>query len=163
MVFTLVTFQGVRYSLFAYQTGGGGEGGYADFDSIDIAEEAPRKIPFGKKIELTRAGAVDKLRIGEAATFAVVDGGLGRVALKANGGFVSVSSSQTAALRAGPPGQAETFQWIETFDGELTLLSLESNRYLRMDETRGGQVFADSPGPRADGKDGVRLQWRPAQ
>jgi hypothetical protein len=51
-------------------------------------------------------------------------------------------------------------RWIrKTFNGDLILMSLATNRYLRVNP-EGGQVLADSPGPRPDSKDGVRLQWR---
>ena len=43
----------------------------------------------------------------------------------------------TLSLRAGTPGEAETFQWIETFTGELTLLSLATQRYVRLDAEAG--------------------------
>jgi hypothetical protein len=53
---------------------------------------------------------------------------------------------------------AETFQWIETFTGDLTLLSLKTNRYLRVDFAS-GKLFADSPGPEPNGPEGVRFDW----
>ena len=37
-------------------------------------------------------------------------------------------------------------------------MSLASNRYLRVDFAT-GVLLADSPGPRPDGKDGVRFDW----
>lgn len=157
MAYGLITFQGVRYSLFAYNTQPGAEAGYADFDSIGIAEEPKPRIPYGKRIELSAGGA--KLQFGKSDVFAVTDQRLGRVALRTNDGFVSVDANGAVSLRAGTPAQAETFQWIETFDGELTLMSLRTNRYLRMNPENGPAV-ADSPGPRPDGKDGVRFQWR---
>jgi hypothetical protein len=45
---------------------------------------------------------------------------------------------------------------METPTGEVTLMSLATHRFLRIDPE--GQVRADSPGPRPDGKDGIR--WR---
>ena len=56
MAYGLITFQGVRYSLFSYNKQGDGEAGFADFDSIDVAEEARRPIPYGKRIELVVHG-----------------------------------------------------------------------------------------------------------
>lgn len=47
---------------------------------------------------------------------------------------------------------------METFDGELILMSLATNRYLGVYPD--GRILADSPGPRPDGQDGVRLRWR---
>jgi len=47
---------------------------------------------------------------------------------------------------------------METFDGDLILMSLATKRYLRVDP--GGRLLADSPGPRPDRQDGVRFRWR---
>lgn len=60
-----------------------------------------------------------------------------------------------------PPPPARTFQWIETPTGELALMALATNRFLRIDPaTR--TLRADSPGPLPDGSDGVRFTWRAA-
>jgi hypothetical protein len=48
---------------------------------------------------------------------------------------------------------------METFTGETILMSLATHRFLRVDESTGA-VFADSPGPRPDGRDGVRFEVR---
>ncbi|MCU1292838.1 MAG: beta-xylosidase [Bryobacterales bacterium] len=59
MAFQGITFQGVRYSLFAYNARSSGNAGFADFDSIDVNEpdphRLPKSIPYGKEIELRRA------------------------------------------------------------------------------------------------------------
>ena len=68
--FQLITFQGVRYSLFAFNSAGD-DGGFADFDSIQIHEPDPRglkPIPYGKHIVL--ASTLD----GEPAHLLTVHG-----------------------------------------------------------------------------------------
>ena len=172
MVFQLITFQGVRYALFAFNPQG--RGGFADFDGIDVGEPNPRglarPIPAGRTIELATHGLPEKqwlsaaepgLRaIGEPGTsFTVVDRGLGRVALRCARGLVSVTPGGDVSLRAGDAGPSETFQWIETFTGELILMSLSTHRYLRLDAAS-GTLRADSPGPHPNGRDGVRWEWR---
>jgi hypothetical protein len=87
-----------------------------------------------------------------------VDRKLGRVALKAGGGYLSVDAQGVVSLRGGDPKEAETFQWIETFTGDLTLMSLKTHRYLRVDFAS-GKVVADSPGPEPNGPEGVRFDW----
>ena len=159
MVYGLITFQGVRYSLFAFNTQAGAEGGYADFDAIEVKEAVGPSIPYGKKIELALRDGSGKLRFGNFDTFALVDRGLGRVALRTPEGFVSVDRNLEVSLRTGAPSTSETFQWMETFEGDLILMSLSSNRYVRVNATD-GKVLADSPGPRPDGRDGVRIRWR---
>ena len=162
-----MTFQGVRYSLFAFGSGGG----FADFDAIDVREPDPRgltiPIPYGRPIELAahgqaqgapprrwQAGTGDTVQVGAGpgTRFTVVDRGLGRVALQSEQGLVSVGADGTLSLRAGAPGEAETFQWIETFTGELTLLSLATQRYVRLDPVvraldGPGVLRADARGP----------------
>jgi hypothetical protein len=165
MAFQLKTFQGVRYSLFAYNASGV-TGGHADFDAIDVHEPHPkglmRPVPVGKTITLTSYGASTGLSAeggrGKPAAFRVEDMGLGRVALKIGDRYVSVGADATVGLSAGKPGVAQSFQWIETPYGELVLMSLVTNRFLRIDPAT-GVVTADSPGPQSDGKDGVRFVW----
>jgi xylan 1,4-beta-xylosidase len=85
--------------------------------------------------------------------------GLGRVALKTGGKYLTVAEDAGVGLSAGKPGTAQSFQWIETPYGELVLMSLVTNRFLRVDPAT-GVVVADSPGPQSDGKDGVRFIWK---
>jgi hypothetical protein len=170
MPYGLITFQGVRAALFSYNKSGV-EGGFADFDSFTMNETSPRglqrRIPYGRRVVLTAHGSAPQLQIGISGTslvagadpgieFSIVNRGLGRIALRSKDGFVSVDAGGTTSFRDRPAQAAETFQWIETMTGEITLMSLASSRYLRVDfET--GKLLADSPGPRPDGKDGVRF------
>ena len=158
MAYGLITFQGVRSSLFSYRTRSDAEGGYADFDAIEVTEVPRPAVPYGRRIELAVPGRTSPLAFDEAVAFTVVDRGLGRVALEADGGHLSVGQDRVVSLRRGTAGEAETFQWMETFDGDLVLMSLATKRYLRCDP--GGRVLADSPGPRPDGQDGARFRWR---
>ncbi|MGV7211280.1 family 43 glycosylhydrolase [Oxalobacteraceae bacterium A2-2] len=153
MVFQLNTFQGVRYALFNYHQGAG-QGGYADIDSVEIRQPYPRglmrPIPYGQAIRLRGAG--------QLAALTVRDLGLGRVALQGAAGYLSVAPDGAVALAAGQPGVAQSFQWMETPSGELLLMSLATNRYLRV-HPDSGKLTADSPGPVGGSGDGVRLQW----
>ena len=169
MVFQLGTFQGIRYSLFAYHTGAA-SGGTAAFDSFAVLQPDPRgliqPIPTGKRVRLGTAGADhgltvqgDRLTAGAPAAFRVRDMQLGRVALEHRGRFVSITADGAAVLTANAPGVAETFQWSETPQGEVVLMSLATNRFLRIDSTT-RRISADSPGPLPDGSDGVRFTVR---
>jgi hypothetical protein len=176
MAYGLITFQGIRYSLFSYNTRPHAEGGFADFDSIAVAEPHPRgltrAIPYGRRIWLEAHDRGPAMRIaryrdglraglGDSAAFLCVDRGLGRVALETEGGFASVSESGAVVVKRGQPGSAETFQWMETFTGELILMSLRTNRYLGIDPET-GHLFANSAGPLPSGDDGVRFDWSEA-
>ena len=168
MVYQLFTFQGVRYGLYSYNTMGS-EGGYADFDSIDVYQPHThglmRPIPLGRSIRLTSFRAVTGLSAGDGSLvkatptrFAVVDQKLGRVALRAGRRYVTVGADGRVTLAAGKPGPAQSFQWIETPTGELVLMSLVTDRFLRIDPQTGA-ITADSPGPMPDGSDGDRFVW----
>jgi len=172
MVTIGVTFQGVRYALFSFHRGVG-EAGFADFDSIEIKEPNPhgitRPIPYGRTIELSTHGHQPEFKLASegsslhartetASAFTVVDRGLGRVALRKGEEFISVAPDGRVSMKSSAPGITETFQWIETFTGELTLMSLTTHRYLRIDFDS-GVLVADSPGPEPNGPDGVRFDW----
>jgi hypothetical protein len=88
--------------------------------------------------------------------------GLGRVALQSGAAWVSVDAKGNVGARKGQPGKAESFQWIETPTGELVLMSLVTNRFVRVDPVTHA-VRADSPGPVPDGSDGVRFIWSSMQ
>lgn len=163
MLFIGATFQGVRYALFSYHRGEG-NAGYADFDSIEVKEPYPhgitKPIPYGRQITLTaHAHGPFSDAAQDAAPFTVVDRKLGRVALRSAKGFLSVAKDGTASIQSKTPGDGETFQWIETFTGELTLLSLETHRYLRVDFGTGA-LHADSAGAEPNGPAGMRFDWK---
>jgi hypothetical protein len=69
-------------------------------------------------------------------------------------------STSEVSLHAGPPGDGETFQWIETPYGDLILMSLRTHRYLRIE--RDGTVTSDGLGAEADPDDPVLLRWQAA-
>jgi xylan 1,4-beta-xylosidase len=168
MVYQLTTFQGIRYSLFAYNSAGH-NGGSADFDSITVHEPHPRgfmrPIPYGKPILLTSFQAKTGLAVQSSAlasntptAFIVVNLKLGRVALKSGRSYVSVNRNGHTKLEVTQPGLEQSFQWIETPTGELVLMSLASNRFLRIDP-KTQAITCDSVGPTPDGSDGTRFVW----
>jgi xylan 1,4-beta-xylosidase len=161
MVFQLKSFQGVRYSLFAFNSTGQ-PGGSADFDKFTVTEPAPRglmrPIPAGGEVRFTAHGtdralaAKDGLLVAvsakEAGRLTVVDQGKGRVALRAADG----------RLIALEPGSVAEFQWTENVYGDLNLLSLKTDCLLRIDPAT-GILSVDHPGPAADRRDGACFDW----
>jgi len=181
LVYQLKTFQGIRYSLFHYNTASA-PGGYADFDNYTVDEPRPRgltrPIPYGRTITLAAFGdgsvpvargdqlvavpAGDPAATTTQARFTVLDRNLGRLSLRAaDGRFVSVDAATGAVtLKAGEPGTAETFQWEDMAIGDVMFLSLANHRYLL---ARPGQpVTGDDPGGSPDHKDGSGFVWREA-
>jgi hypothetical protein len=183
MKFQLTTFQGVRPALFHFNTSGA-PGGYADFDNYVVEEprarSVEREIPMGRTIVLT--SAADGSVLAAALTnvlvnvsndapgvmpqnlkFQVIDLGKGRVALKAaNNRFVSVDE-QTAVLKdlAGqPPGDAESFQWINLMYGDTMLMSLVNHRYLATTPNKPGPATVSATGPTPARKGGECFKWK---
>jgi xylan 1,4-beta-xylosidase len=165
MAFQLKTFQGVRFALFHYNAGGS-PGGVADFDFMRVDEPSPRglmqPIPLGRTITLTSAGRDSRFAVEGAERFRIVDRKLGRVALRSGTRYISVvrttDSTGAVSLRAGRPGDRETFQWMETMYGDLVLMSIATHRYLRLEAD--GRVTANGAGPEPDPNDGTALRWR---
>ncbi len=178
-VFQLKTFQGVRFALFHYNSGGS-PGGQADFNEFVVSEPRPRgltkPIPLSSFITLTDLANGNVLAIAdgklqsvapanEAAALRVVDRGRGRIALQTRGGqYVSVSGTGKVGevtLRSGKPGDAETFQWVDLQRGETLLLSIATHRYIAAPSS-GGAVSADHPGPEPSRRDGSCFMWKTA-
>lgn len=171
LVFQLKTFQGVRTALFAYNDGGT-QGGHADFDAFTVDEPHPRglmrAIPYGRAVTLVahecgvalgvKDGALAAVPAESAGAFTVIDVGAGRVALRtADGRWVAVENGRLTLVR-GEPTTATNFQWIENVYGDLILLSLATDRYVRIDPATGA-LSADCVGPAPDRRDGACLTW----
>jgi xylan 1,4-beta-xylosidase len=175
--FQLRTFQGVRFALFNYNASGT-PGGHADFNSFTVDEPRPRgltrPIPLSRFITLTDLGTGNALAVVDgtlqvvsgavhAAPFRVVDRGRGRVALQTKDGkFVSVTGegkSGDVTVKAGKPGDDETFQWVDLHRGDTLFLSLATHRYIVVPKEPGA-VAADHPGPAPDRKDGSCFSWK---
>lgn len=166
MFFQNKTFQGVRYTLYNYNTSGRG-GGYADFDNFQVYQPHPyglmRPIPCGKQIVLTNRKDGKPLKPGGAGRMEVEDCSLGRVALKTTRGYLSIDAATgKAGVRTmDKPGLTETFQWIETPYGDLALLSLATNRYLNV--APDGSLNANAVGPKPSRMGGTCLTWAEAE
>ncbi len=172
-VFQLTTFQGVRNALFHYNTGKE-PGGYADFNFFTLDEPRPRgltkPIPVAQFIVITDLGGgnalaavdgkVQAVSAAQATAFKVVDEGRGRIALQTKDGkYVSVGGQGKpgeVTVKAGKPGDAETFQWVDLQRGDTHLLSLATHRYI-VAPKEPGAVAADCPGRGARSQGRVRI------
>jgi xylan 1,4-beta-xylosidase len=182
MTFQLRTFQGVRPSLFNFNTTGQ-PGGYVDFDNYTVDEPRARgierEIPLGKTVTLTSgadgsflAADLDSSTlvnvpaadgISANTRFQVIDLGQGRVALKAaNGKVVSVSPESVVLkdLAGNKPGDAESFQWVNLMRGDTMLMSVVSHRYLTTKPNEPGPVTVSCTGPTAARKGGECFKWK---
>ena len=166
MAFQLKTFQGVRYALFHYNTGGS-PGGQADFDKFTVDEPRPRgltqPIPIRPAHRLRGSGDRERAGIGgrKAALGRkpsngiqgrwTVDEAASRCRLRA-GQYLSVAEAGIEVTSARP-GDAEKFQWVDLQRGDTLLLSVATHRYVVVPNTP-GPARADHPGPAPDRKNG---------
>ncbi|GGF24648.1 glycoside hydrolase family 43 protein [Hymenobacter cavernae] len=186
--YQLRTFQGIRYTLFNFNTQGTA-GGYADFDRFVVdqprAKGLTQPIPVGKTIMLTSLADStilinwrgwlrpvplnSPLAKGTAGRFRVVDRGLGRISLESAGGTESAGGLVTVVGLAGmgevriikgEAGDANTFQWQDMLRGDLMLMNLSNHRYLLAIPRSGSFCAADAPGTRPDRKDGACFTWQ---
>ncbi len=184
MAYQLITFQGVRFARFNFNTNGQ-PGGYADFDNFKVNEPRARgierMIPVGKTItlasgaddtvlaidrtnrSLVNVAADDPAAVARNTRFQVVGLGKRRIALKsADGRFVSAGDDGVALkdLDGKAPGEAESFQWVNLMRRDTMLMSLFNHRYLATQPNEPGPVRVSGTGPRPDRKGGACFQWK---
>ena len=178
LTYQLITFQGSRHALFAYNIKGT-RGGYAEFDNFTIEEpcaDRSENIPYGKTIRIInkatgrpaialKHGMLHDTHAGdksELTQFKVIDRGQGMVALQcADGRYVKVYGD-------GLPGdvrftadskEAEVFLWQDYLDRDFMLLSLKNHKYLGKSPTTGSPYSWDYAGPDPARRNGSVLMW----
>lgn len=186
--YQLKTFQGTRYTLYAFNSAEGRKGGYAEFDNFTLDEpmaDRSANLPAGRIITLTnkadgsrawanphgmlhRADAGSSLFDSDGTRFRVHDRGNGRVALEAmNGtGFLTVvGAGLSADVRLMPEerGDASLFQWQDMLRGDCMLLSLATQRFVAMEPGTGSPYSADCTGCRPDRLDGSVFSFEIAE
>lgn len=182
LAYQIKTFQGVRYTLFAFNEAGKA-GGHADFDSFTVDEplaDRSSNIPFGKVITITNvadgkrlwssphgmlhsADAGSERASNGESRFRVIDRGQGRVALQAmdGSGFLTVVGiGMSADVRLSKTETKDSlFQWQDMLRGQFMLLSLRTNRLVGVDPGTGEPYGADWTGSAPDRRNGTVLHW----
>lgn len=176
--YQLITFQGSRMALFAFNKEGK-NGGFAEFDNFTVDEPmADREgyIPFGKKFRIinvatglpmhaTTHGLIHDTSAdadNEQTRFKAIDRGNGKVILQsADGRYVFVSGR-------GLPGDvrltsdinlAEEFMWQDYLNKEFMLMSMKNHRYLGKSPTTGSPYSMDYTGADPARRNGAVLRW----
>lgn len=177
--YQLITFQGARMSLFAFNTLGR-NGGYAEFDNFTVDEpKADRSgyIPFGKTFRIvnlatglpmhaTSHGLVHDTSAAtdnEQTRFRVIDRGNGKVNLQCADGryiFVSGLGLPGDVRLTTDPSKAEEFMWQDYLDGQFMLMSTRTHRYIGKSPTTGSPYSMDFTGSDPGRRNGAVLQWK---
>ena len=178
LTYQLITFQGSRHALFAFNVKGK-KGGYAEFDNFTVEEpmaDRSQNIPYGKTIRIInkatnrpaialKHGMLYDTHEGDMSDltkFKVIDRSLGRVALQcADGRYVKVyGDGLPGDVRfTTDPKEAEMFLWQDYLDHEFMLLSLKNHKYLGKSPTTGSPYSMDFVGPDPARRNGAVLRW----
>ena len=177
LTYQLITFQGSRHALFAFNVKGL-NGGFAEFDNFTVDEpmaDRSQNIPYGKTIRIInkatsrpaialKHGLLYDTHAGDKSNLTQfkVLGSQGRVILQcADGRYVKVYGD-------GLPGdvrftdnqaEAEEFLWQDYLDHDFMLLSLKNHRYLGKSPTTGSPYSMDFAGPDPARRNGAVLHW----
>lgn len=176
--YQLISFQGSRMSLFAFNKNGH-NGGYAEFDNFTVNEtkaDRSSNIPYGKTFRIINlatgrpmhatphglmydTGAQDKSTLTQ---FTIIDRGNGKVALQCKDGrYVFVSGY-------GLPGDvrlthdeklAEEFMWQDYLDHEFMLMSTRTHTYIGKSPTTGSPYSMDFKGADPAKRNGAVFKW----
>jgi hypothetical protein len=175
--YQLISFQGSRHALFAYNKNGK-NGGYAEFDNFSVEEpcaDRSQNIPYGQTVRIinkatglpaiaTTHGVLYDTHTGDKSPltqFKVV-GTNGLVMLQcADGRYVKVyGDGLPGDVRfTNEKGEAEVFLWQDLLDHDFMLLSLRSHLYLGKSPTTGSPYSMDFRGSDPARRNGAVLRW----
>ena len=189
LTYQLITFQGSRHALFAYNIKGK-QGGYAEFDNFTVDEpcaDRSQNIPYGRTIRIInkatgrpaialKHGMLHDTHAGdnsELTKFKVIDRGQGKVALQcADGRYVKVygdglpgdvrftnSLVPVDQLPTTDDVNSTEFLWQDFLDHDFMLLSLKSHKYMGKSPTTGSSYSWDFAGPDPARRNGAVLMW----
>src|SRR5574344_238323 len=180
--YQLITFQGSRPALFAFNHKGR-NGGYALFDHFTVVEPQANRIdyiPFGKTIRIINlatnrpmialkhgimhdTGANDT---SMQSKFRVTDRGNGKVSLQcADGRYVRISGiGMPGDIRfTTNPEEAEVFMWQDYLNKEFMLMSFNRHLYMGMSPTTGSSYSLDYHGSDPARQNGAVFRWELAE
>ena len=176
--YQLITFQGSRHALFAFNHKGL-KGGYAEFDNFTVEEplaDRSRNIPLGKTVRLinlatgkpaiaTNHGLLydtDASDRSPQTRFRVIDKGQGQVILQCEDGrYVSCSGFGIAGdvRLTADEKKAEVFMWQDYLNREFMLMSMHTHRYIGKSPTTGSPYSMDFTGADPARRNGSVFRW----
>ena len=176
--YQLISFQGSRHALFAFNTTGK-LGGFAEFDNFTVEEPAAdrtKNIPFDKTFRIInkatgRPAVCDPHGLlydtrpndrSQRTQFQLIDRGNGRVSLKCvDGRYIKVYGDGLAGdVRfTTDEKEAEVFLWQDYLNQDFMLFSLRNHRYIGKSPTTGSPYSMDFVGPDPNRRNGAVLRW----
>ena len=176
--YQLITFQGSRHALFAFNVNGR-KGGYAEFDNFTVEEpcaDRSQNIPYGKTFRIinkatgrpalaTKHGVLYDTHPHDESVlteFRLIDRGQGCVAVQcADGRYLKVFGEGLAGdVRfTDRADDAEVFLWQDYLGGDFMLFSLRNHRYIGKSPTTGSPYSMDYPGADPARRNGAVLHW----
>ena len=180
--YQLISFQGSRHALFAFNVGGK-NGGYAEFDNFTVEEpKADRSgnIPFGKTFRIinkatNRPAVCDPHGIlydthagdkSQRTQFRIIDKGNGKVAIQClDGRYIKVYGEGLAGdVRfTTDEKEAEVFLWQDYLNHDFMLFSLKNHRYIGKSPTTGSPYSMDYVGADPARRNGAVFHWEELQ
>ena len=176
--YQLITFQGSRHALFAFNKNGV-NGGYAEFDNFTVEEpdaDRSQNIPYGKTfriINLANGRPMVAMPHGlmydtnskdnsKLTHFRLIDKGQGKVSLQCEDGrYVWVSGLGLAGdvRLTTDASKAEEFLWQDYLNGEFMLMSLRTHLYIGKSPTTGSPDSMDYKGADPARRNGAVFRW----
>ncbi len=186
--YQLITFQGSRHALFAFNHKGK-KGGYAEFDNFTVVEpkaDRSQNIPYGKSFRIinlatgrpaialkhgllhdvampTHPDLTPQEKDNERLTrFRIIDKGQGKVVLQCEDGrYVCCSGFGIAGdvKLTKDEKMAEVFLWQDYLNHEFMLMSMRTHKYIGKSPTTGSPYSMDFVGADPARRNGAVLRW----
>ncbi len=176
--YQLITFQGSRMALFAFNHKGQ-EGGVAQFDNFRVDEskaDRSSNIPYGKVFRIINLATNRPMFAqphglmydthtnddGQLTKFRLIDRGQGKVALQCvDGRYVFVSGLGMAGdvRLTTDASKAEEFLWQDYLNREFMLMSTRTHTYIGKSPTTGSPYSMDYKGADPARRNGAVFRW----
>ena len=176
--YQLITFQGSRHALFAFNHKGK-NGGYAEFDNFTVEEplaDRSQNIPLDKTVRIINL-ATEKPMVAMShgllydtdasdhspqTRFKVIDKGQGKVILQCEDGRFLFTAGYGIAgdvRLTSDASKAEVFMWQDYLNHEFMLMSMRTHRYIGKSPTTGSPYSMDFPGADPARRNGAVFRW----
>ena len=176
--YQLISFQGSRYALFAFNHKGQ-KGGYAEFDNFTVEEpmaDRSGNIPYGKSfriINLATSKPALAMEHGllydtvakdnsKQTRFRIIDKGQGKVVLQCEDGryvFCAGYGIAGDVRLTTDESKAEVFLWQDYLNHEFMLMSMRTHKYIGKSPTTGSPYSMDFVGADPARRNGAVLRW----